>query len=1647
MILREFFSKTVLVEGGNLEIDGNQAQQIDLQVHNRAYITPILSTLLDAINAGFQQGAGGPLWSPKVLKSRKFLSGSSLHFFNTEIPDEEFERVKPKVGDIDTQVNKDAEPQLAQWLDSVKGQVVGNAKFLGYSRGNEQYSSLWELTDPPIKVQIDFEFVDYEKDQPTDWSGFSYSSSWEDMTQIDGAIKGVFHKWLIQSLSKISSEQFVLRKVHKRTGKITDKVETDSMISFAVSSKEGGGLRTKYEPVLDEKGRPLEIDGLPVLRELPPSNYEKDITKIFQAIFGERIDRAALKKALPKTWSFTGILELMNIILPQEEKESVLDSFVNKLFARGAQGLYKGDPERDVKEKNTALNYAIKTLNVTPPVNLEQMRQDYVKNYRVATEGPVGLDNPIEEDTSDTEKSTQVKAQFRKGMPHLHDLKPADLLDLLDEIHDGNGNFKLQNIPLNVKVDGFGGRFGKNAEGKPFMGTSRTEPRYQAGFVAYHQQKGTTDPEVLGRAQLFDDLFEEMMKAVQMVDSKLGPKFLINKQVTCEVLYLPFATETPEGKLKFVGIHYDKLPEGVKLALVPFRITDATTGDDLPDANEIVKELTSVGKSGSVMFIDNSLTQNEALDVTALVPPLENIEQMKSMLASRKRDQAAEVKAALAPVAAALEQAIIKDPNIIGKDLLGQDYEGIVINSRLGPIKVTSQEQRDVIAAKQAAKTSARTERPRGESKTAVVAVGSFIGHRGHEELFNYTINRAKEVGGDPYLFIGNAESKDDPIPPSVKVETWHKLYPQYAQNISTVQAGGQLIQKIKHELINPLPGKPPRYDNIIIMVGEDRAGMNMPTALMKAVNKFPGYEHVKVSLDVTPRGTGISGTALRNSLKNDAPEKALAVWSNAFDVKKLGVDWIKHLMDITRKGMGIQEPQQQPAPVVEQRLLNALIKPLHEGTSIDSTLRSIINDIGEPITNVYETMKFQAKKYMENHGELGRGFRMVAAGVGGRWVQNMYIGRLHNELHDLCKYNTRRTVDLRDFLRGEEADGELEMKRSFGNIANNLPPILAKLGEQINAPQLTRNARRWMQNKAEYERYLMDLEASGDEPDDEPVIKPPKSNVVGQQNAQVDQIVNDVLSKIPKNIAGEIRNAIARAPNKLAALKQELDRHHVKMAEDTNAMAHMAKDLTGKGAPIAQAAAQRDKKREQQSAQSHGRAEGPKWGVAEAQLNELSGYGGDKKYEHLGTHKRYEVYVTKQKFNNLYFIAIAENPRTLEAKFKAKGNTPQEAVNNLKLEIDKEIDVATKVSGQAILDFNVDFVKDILEMSSDVFYAKIVAGPRLIIAGPEMMEYPDIMRDEGFKPSTIRTYRGGAGTTKLPGVPLSSKSAASANLIANGRYVLGNEELDKDGNRVFELNFDSVVQASNDKMRLRAPALTVGTNRSQGVAENTAAGINKMFNNLGDPVYANLQRVALLAMQGRQSEATGRLQTVIKDADPTVQKKIIDAVNNIKPVTINGRVADSSTLDKSKQHNDWIINTFIPWVQSLLGQQGVAEARMSAAQRLWNAEQKQRAKSDASLARTPSSIPKPEPKKDEKVAEKMMPASMFAGSKKNKLGPAGQWKNTGPKKNKPAQAGDLVGGDSVQHKGIPIGEDVENIMEHLINKIIVNEAISNNQR
>ena len=988
MLLNELFAfrkqSQYLYEGGNLSIGDKKADEIDLKVHNRTYMVRLLDKLLNDIDNAFKARNKTPMWSPELLKSKQFLGGSSLHFFNTKgISDEEFVKNKPKVGDIDTQIDKNLEGQVEEFLNSITNKKIGDAVFLGFSRGNEQFNGLFEFENPPVKIQIDFEFGKYnpETNTPDDWYRFSHSSDWED---VKAGIKGVFHKYIYRALAKAApSEKYIakLAGAGKNRKMTVTGPTSDSNFSFAVASSQGGGARAKYKPYIDpETGEPKEINGIPVMEPLSPkdSEYIQDLSKQFELFFGTspNDDDSQLQQ------SFLGTLDLINKYLDTNAKQTAVTEFLDIVFEPGAQMITANDPVRDREIKFAAVDAMLEKLKLgamrTKAIQMAKAYEDdynEVEAYKKANpDDPrprASLKKQKGQPTESIQEAGEVKAQLRKGMPHLRDLKPIDLLDLIDEIHDGNGNFKLQNIPLNVKVDGFGGRFGKNSEGKPFMGTSRTEPRYQASFVDYHQKKGTQDPDILGRAQLFDDLFGEMMNAIKLVDSKLGSKFLVNKQVTCEVLFLPFATETPEGKLKFVGIQYDKLPDGVQLALVPFAVVDADSGNDIPNSSEVIKKLTGLGRQGSVMFIDNSLTQNDALDVTAIVPPLENIEQIKSLLSSGKLAQKREAKELLAPVALALEKAIINDPNIVGKDMLGKDYEGIVLNTRLGPVKVTSAEQKDIIANKNAAQAAARTDRGRENSnKTAVVAIGSFVGHKGHEELLDYTIKKAKSVGGDPYLFIGNAEGKDDPIPPAVKVQTWHKLYPSLADNISTVIQGGSLLQKVKHELINPLPGKPPRYDNIIIMVGEDRANMPIAGALMKAVNKFAGYEHVKVSLEVTPRGTGISGTALRNSLKNDPPEKALAVWSNAFDVNKLGADWIKHLMDVTRKGMGLKEP------AVESTINKILNNISHQ--DINEIRATVMQGNNKFRTLQYELHKRNIKVGQAMHEAIKTGLRIL---------------------------------------------------------------------------------------------------------------------------------------------------------------------------------------------------------------------------------------------------------------------------------------------------------------------------------------------------------------------------------------------------------------------------------------------------------------------------------------------------------------------------------------------------------------------------------------------------------------------------------------------------------------------------------------------
>lgn len=941
MFLREFFKSLdkPLNEGGNVSSQSpgwqgaadQEAEEIDLKIHDRDFMVGQLRTLLAAQNEHFKAAYGKYIWDPKLLKSGQMFSGSSLQFFDVKgVNTQDFmnKLKKTKVGDIDTQIDQDMGDEVTAWLKSIIGQKIGNGTFLGF---NSSLSSIWLLDDPQVRVQVDYELGPYDPKTkaPTEWFAYSHSSHYDDMA---AGIKGVFHKYINRALTHAQSSTKYVARVLKKGVKISDAPVTDSDYSFAVTSAQGGGMSMKYKPYIDPAtGQPMEKDGIPVMQQLDPKDrdYIQNLDQQFQINFGRK--RTAADQKLQG--SFVGTIQLMNKAFSPEQNEAVARAFLDILFGRGAQMITKDDPARDRDTKFAAIDAMLLGGNGIKPLNLPngqglrqeavKMAMDYADAFNAKKGGKAGPDTEVAEDAA---AEVAAKPNYaRQGIKHLYnrlpdgrissvEMKDAEFLEVAKEIAANGGN--LNGFPINLKVDGAGIRFGKDESGRPFFMTSKvTTPLYQDDvgyFTSFGQQRGQ-DAEQLARTKNYDDAL------ALITGSKFIQTLPPDTIVQAEMLYNPMAEKTDQG-LKFVNISYDPKKLGRQMTLVPFMFKQYSTGEERPDADKIKKRLIAAGDS-NVKIISNSLEQ-KGINVSKIIDPILNLD---------PKDKAN--KPAFDQAKQQLSDAIINNPKLAGKDALGDNMEGIVVNMPSGKLfKVTSQQMKSAMAAK-----NAPAPKREGPLKTAVVAIGSFVGHRGHEELFNYTINKAKELGGDPYLFIGNAVGADDPIPPDVKVQTWHRLYPQYAKNISTVMQGGSLMQKIKHELINPQPGKPPKYDNIVIMVGEDRKDMPLAGALMKAVNKFPGYEHVKASLEVTPRGTGMSFTKLRNILKdpNATPEQQYALWAQGFDEKRLGKDWILNLMDISRKGMGVvqQQPQAAPAqpapqPVAEVRLFNALVRP-----------------------------------------------------------------------------------------------------------------------------------------------------------------------------------------------------------------------------------------------------------------------------------------------------------------------------------------------------------------------------------------------------------------------------------------------------------------------------------------------------------------------------------------------------------------------------------------------------------------------------------------------------------------------------------------------------------------------------------------------
>jgi nicotinamide mononucleotide adenylyltransferase len=446
------------------------------------------------------------------------------------------------------------------------------------------------------------------------------------------------------------------------------------------------------------------------------------------------------------------------------------------------------------------------------------------------------------------------------------------------------------------------------------------------------------------------------------------------------------------------------------------------------------------------------------------------------------------------------------------------------------------------------------------KSKSVGIIFGRFnpphMGHRAAWEM----------AAQNPHWYVGTNKSTQgpkDPLPFDIKVNAMEAVLPEIKGHIVAEQSWLTLASKVYE-----------KHGNIVLNVYTDEAWVTKALVQYNGKEGAHGYyEFGTIQQQETPRLS--SATALRAAVAaddRDAFGQAAGVDPNTLVGGHPFFDVVKHYL--------MPHAEKAAAKVVKKKVKEPV--ELDEGPSLPSTLKSIATN-GEPITQLYGKLKAMAKRWVDNNGSL-KGFHRNAAGQSAQWFNTFYFNKLQSELYALAKQAPKYAPPLIAFLKDASEDRERHI--NFTEISGSLPPILFQIGKRMGDESLTRFAQSWKARKDDYDSYLSQLEseAEGDDDFEMPAAKPEKSKMPGQQNAQAEQIVNSVLSKLPKNVAGEIRNAIARAPNKIQALHQELTKRKIQgVAEGpSNAMANTASRLTSKDdGKVAKLRAAGDKKRD----------------------------------------------------------------------------------------------------------------------------------------------------------------------------------------------------------------------------------------------------------------------------------------------------------------------------------------------------------------------------------------------------------------------------------------------------------------------------------
>jgi len=213
-------------------------------------------------------------------------------------------------------------------------------------------------------------------------------------------------------------------------------------------------------------------------------------------------------------------------------------------------------------------------------------------------------------------------------------------------------------------------------------------------------------------------------------------------------------------------------------------------------------------------------------------------------------------------------------------------------------------------------------------------------------------------------------------------------------------------------------------------------------------------------------------------------------------------------------------------------------ISELLEAPELQSTINAVSTDIGNNIMGLYRQLDIMLDKLIEKNG-VSDGYGFLAGGAASKWMHDNW-NRLNMELYDLARQSGSKGTRLKQWLSRRD--------NKFFDITDSLPNVLIELGQRLGSSHLKNNAEGWQTANRRLWAKFSSEQSGSDVPAATPVTsdKTKTKSAVPQQNVQAEQMINAILNNLPQGVAGEIRNAIARSPNKLQALQAEIARRGI---------------------------------------------------------------------------------------------------------------------------------------------------------------------------------------------------------------------------------------------------------------------------------------------------------------------------------------------------------------------------------------------------------------------------------------------------------------------------------------------------------------------